>query len=352
MTVTRRCALVESPAQLLNVLELDRAEPAADNGSTARSERTRVAVLAPADQPTRTQLRAMTSLARQAGHEVSWFEPRLGGGSVAGSLRAMVAELGGVDRLVVGDPFSGIIQLIINLVRPSKVTIVDDGTATLEFARQWSSGEPLTRWHHRPGAPRVTSLVRGQIAGSLRRRLSPDGGCALRLFTAMPVILPGVEIVPNRYEWVRSRHHPPMIKSGADLAGTSLVESGVLDEDAYLETVASLASSHGVDRYFAHRKESARKLRKIVNLGLRVAKPLLPLELVARRGPIGSRVLSFPSTVVHTLPVVLAGTTSEVVVCTPSQAWYSPASPPRADAFLAGVTRSARGHHGLAAVAC
>ena len=83
-----------------------------------------------------------------------------------------------------------------------------------------------------------------------------------------------------------------------------------------------------------------------------MVQPLLPLELVARRGPIGRRVLSFPSTVVHTLPVVLAGSASEVVVCTLSHGWYGPAAPPGADDFLAGVTTSARRHHGLAAVAC
>ena len=168
----------------------------------------------------------------------------------------------------------------------------------------------------------------------------------------MPVVLPGIEIVPNRYAWVRSRYEPPVIKTAADLAGTSLVESGVVDQEAYLDTVADLAHTHGVDRYYAHRKEGDGKLRRISQLGLQVVKPLLPLELIARRGPIGHRVLSFPSTVVHTLPVVLSGSASEVVVCTLSHGWYGPAAPPRADDFLAGVTMSARRHHGLAAVAC
>ena len=137
----RRLALVESPAQLLNVLELEVREP--------QPEPAKIVVLAPAGEPTRTQLRAMTSLARQQGHEVAWYEPRLGGASVARSVRAMAADLRGVDRLVVGDLFSGVIGVIISVCRPTEVTIVDDGTATLEFARQWAAGEPLTRWHRR-----------------------------------------------------------------------------------------------------------------------------------------------------------------------------------------------------------
>ena len=348
----RRLALVESPAQLLNVLELDAREP--------QPEPTKIAVLAPSGEPSRTQLRAMTSLARQQGHEVTWYEPRLGGASVARSVRAMAADLRGVERLVVGDPFSGVIGVIISVSRPTEVTIVDDGTATLEFARQWAAGEPLTRWHERDGKARpvgpqvgsqLGSLVRGQVADALRRRLAPEA-CSLRLFTVMPVDLPGVAIVANSYDWVRARHHPPVIKTGADLVGTSLVESGVLDEEAYLDTVADLIRTHRVDRYFAHRKENDRKLARIHQLGIQVMQPLLPLELVARRGPIGRRVLSFPSTVVHTLPVVLAGSASEVVVCTLSHGWYGPSAPPRADSFLSSVTTEARRRHGLAAVAC
>jgi hypothetical protein len=346
-TGTRRLALVESPAQLLNVLELDHCEP--------QAVPTKIAVLAPTGEPTRTQLRAMTSLARRDGHEVSWYEPRLGGASVARSVRAMATDLRGVDRLVIGDPFSGIIQVIIAVTRATEVTIVDDGTATLEFARQWAAGEQLTRWHRR-SAPEARvplgGLLRGQVAGNLRRRLSPAVGCTLRLFTSMPVSLPGVEVVANGYGWVRQRHEPPVIKTAADLIGTSLVESGVLDEEAYLDTVADLARRHRVDRYFAHRKEDDRKLDRVAGLGLQVMQPLLPLELIARRGPIGRRVLSFPSTVVHTLPVVLAGSASEVVVCTLSSGWYGPEAPPRADAFLTDVTTRARRHHGLTAVAC
>ncbi len=347
MTSTRRLALVESPAQLLNVLELDYAE--------SQDQPTKIAVLAPSGEPTRTQLRAMTSLARQDGHQVSWYEPRLGGAPVARSVRAMAAELKGVDRLVVGDPFSGVIQVIISIAHPTEVTIVDDGTATMEFARQWAADEQLTRWHQwRPPVPRnqISGLVRGQMAGSTRRRLSQQFGCSLRLFTSMPVSLPSVDVVPNTYGWVRTRHEPPVIKTGADLVGTSLVESGVLDKDAYLHAVVELARDHRVDRYFAHRKEDDLKLQQISSLGLQVMQPILPLELVARRGPIGRRVLSFPSTVVHTLPVVLAGSASEVVVCTLSHGWYGPQAPPRADDFLSGVTTSAQAHHGLSAVAC
>ena len=146
-------ALVESPAQLLNVLELAQTQVSLAS--------VKIAILAPAEGPTRTQLRAMAGLARDAGHEVAWHEPRLGGAAVARSVRAMAGELCGVERLIVGDPFSGVIQVIISITRASEVTIVDDGTATLEFARQWLAGEQLSRWH------RIAARASGATSQSL-----------------------------------------------------------------------------------------------------------------------------------------------------------------------------------------
>ena len=340
-------ALVESPAQLLNVIELGFRD--AELGAV------RIAVLAPTAGPTRTQLRATMALARQSGHEVSWHEPRIGGASVARTLRALAGDLSVVERLVVGDPFSGVIQVIINITRPLDVTIVDDGTATLEFARQWAADEHLSRWHQvaTPHQRRhIASLARDQIAGGARRRLSPAVGCQLRLFTCMPVDLPKVQILRNQYGWVRDRYGTPEIRSGTDLVGTSLVESGVLQADAYLTGVESLTATHDVKRYFAHRKEADWKLDLVSRMGVEIVRPDLPLELVARRGPTSERILSFASTVVHTLPVVLAGTGVEVAVCDIGSGWYSPLANVHADEFLGAVSDSARRNHGLAAVAC
>jgi hypothetical protein len=346
-SVSSALALVESPAQLLNVIELAYADPELAG--------VRIAVLAPTVGPTRVQLRAMVGLARQAGHEVAWLEPRMGGASVARTVAALAGDLGKVDRLVVGDPFSGVIQVIINVTRAHEVTIVDDGTATLEFARQWVAGEHLSRWH-RVATPQqrrqISELARDQIAGTLRRRLSPELGCRLRLFTSMPVELPKVAILGNDYGWVRAHAGRPEVKLTADLVGTSLVESGVVEGEAYLMGVERLLARHGVDRYFAHRKEADWKLDLIGRMGVQVVRPDLPLEIVARRGPIGARVLSFPSTVVHTLPVVLAGVAAELVVCPIPGSWYAPGATRRADTFLDYVTTSASRRHGLLEMAC
>ncbi len=228
-------ALVESPAQLLNVIELAHHAARTTGEDAIDLGELRIAVLAPSQGRSREQLRAVVALARQEGLSVSWHEPRSGGASVARTIRGLLTELGRSRRLVVGDPFSGVLQVLIGLVRPSEVVVVDDGTATLEFVRQWAAGEALHRWHQpfvevRPG---VTGAARQQIAANLRRRLGPEAGTRLRLFTCMPLADAGLEsagvgVSSNTYAWLQGRFGHPDVLDGVDLIGTSLVESGVV----------------------------------------------------------------------------------------------------------------------------
>lgn len=167
----------------------------------------------------------------------------------------------------------------------------------------------------------------------------------MEIFSSMPMeeTPPGVTVTANAFAWTRSRFGPPRITKGADMVGTSLVETGVVDGDRYLEAVRSLAKTHGATRYFAHRREATEKLHRLaVETGLEIVRPDLPLELIARRGPVGRTILSFPSTVVHTLPLALVGTDVRVSVCDIDPEWLTRNASPRAQGFLSGVTGSAR----------
>jgi hypothetical protein len=346
----RTVALVESPAQLLNVVEW-----AHHDGVDGSAGDTSVLILAPKTETSRWQLRCMARLAREAGLTVAWHEARLGGAAIARTVRSLAGDLAGVDRLVLGDPFSGVMQVVASVYRTSEVVIVDDGTATLEFARQWATGEHLRRWHqvatveHRR---QITTFARDQIADSLRRRWRPESGCRLTVFSCLPVEVPRTRVLRNSYAWLRTQHPRPRVKAAADLVGTSLVETGVITEDEYLSAVTSLAAQHGADRYFAHRKEARDKLARIADIGLRIEMPELPLEVTIRQGAVGRLVISFPSTLVHTLPVVLADTAAELLVCDIDPSWFTPDAGANSSRFLGAVTSSARQQHGLASTAC
>ncbi|MGW3495067.1 hypothetical protein [Streptomyces sp. NPDC001020] len=363
---TSTLAFVESPAQLLNVLEwaYTRApRPPRGQLTDAVPTRTRhvmatgpagdpltLVVLSPTDPMTRGQLRRMAELARDEGHQVRWEEAR-------GGLTAPFRTIGGLapllrkaSRIVIGDPFSRYVQLLLTITRAPDLVVVDDGTATMEFVAQLAQGERLVRWHRRGGRPGPRDLVFSPVSAAARRRLMPSDRRGVEVFSAMPIEAApeGVRLTTNDFSWTRSRFGPPRLTRGADLVGTSLVETGVVDADRYLEAVRSLARSHGATRYFAHRRESSEKLHRLaVETGLEVVRPDLPLELIARRGPIGRTILSFPSTVVHTLPLALVGTEVRVAVCDIDPAWLTETASPRAQGFLAGVTGTARDAHRL-----
>ncbi|HZG02560.1 MAG TPA: hypothetical protein VE546_03090 [Streptomyces sp.] len=342
--------------QLLNVLEW--AHATRPGGAGERSGELTVVVLPPRDPMTRGQLRRMAELARDEGVAVRWEEARGGAGAPLKTVASLVGPLRRASRIVVGDPFSRYVQLLLSLARSERdggdgsggdgwggrgIVVVDDGTATMEFVTQLARGERLVRWH-RKGAGGARAALFAPISASARRRMTPSADQRVEVFSSMPVEPPEhVTVVRNDFAWTRARFGPPILTGGTDLVGTSLVETGVVDPERYLGAVASLARAHGATRYFAHRRESADKLHRITaETGLEIVRPDLPLELVARRGPIGRTVLSFPSTVVHTLPLALAGTGVTVVVCDVDPAWLTENASPRAQGFLSGVTGTAR----------
>ncbi|MFE9495517.1 hypothetical protein [Streptomyces collinus] len=313
-----------------------------------------VVVLAPTDPMTRGQLRRMADLARDEGYRVRWEEARGGTTAPFHTIGGLAGPLRRADRIVMGDPFSRYVQLLLTITRARDLVVVDDGTATMEFVTQLARGERLVRWHRKGGRPGPRDLLFAPVSSSARRRLTPSGRRRVEVFSSMPVTETpeGVTVTANDFAWTRARFGPPRITKGADMVGTSLVETGVVDGDRYLEAVRDLAKAHGATRYFAHRRENTAKLHRLAaETGLEIVRPDLPLELIARRGPIGRTILSFPSTVVHTLPLALAGTGVRVAVCDIDPGWLTENASPRAQGFLSGVTDTARDVHRLAAVA-
>ena len=344
----RTLALVESPVQLLNLLEWVHAERVAGgSGDHADHGDPEVVVLPPREAMSRGQLRRMAELARDEGLALRWLEPRTATTGPLRTLLRLAPALLRARRLVLGDPFSRFVQALLPLSRARDLVVIDDGTATMEFVALIDSGQRLVRWHRRGGGLRDVAF--GAVAAYARRRLTARGGRRVELFSSMPVTAPaGTQLRANRLEWTRARFGPPAVRAGADLIGTSLVETGVVDLDSYLAAVAAIARAQGATRYFAHRREREDKLRRLsAETGLEIVRPDLPLELVARRGPVGARLVSFPSTVVHTLPLALAGTGVEVAVCDVDPAWLTQGTSPRAHSFLTGITQAARNRHGL-----
>lgn len=322
----RTLGLVESPAQLLNALEWASFAGARDSA--------RLVIAGPGDPITRLQLHRLAELARTDGFSVGWSEVRGTPWQRARALAALAGLVRDADTLVLGDPYSGIAHLLLNSTRLTgrepRIVVVDDGTATLHYEQQWVSAEPLQRWHL--GGRSVPARLIGGRAYQLLGR----GSEAVELFTAMP-IRTRIPAVRNDYAWTRQRFGPPQLLDGIDLLGSSLAETGTISEAAYLAGVARLVSEHGLRRYLPHRKESAAKLARIAALGVELVRPDLPVEVYARRGPVATELWSFPSTVLHTLPLVLAGTGVSVRALEVADDWFSEQADQVARGFIAGI---------------
>ncbi|WP_353945330.1 hypothetical protein ABII15_29710 [Streptomyces sp. HUAS MG91] len=335
--MTRTLALVESPAQLLNVAEW------AHVGHQGEGSRVQVAVLLPMDPWSRVQLTRVTDLASASGLEILPFEVRSGVVSRMRQFNAVRQLVAQADRLVVGDLFSGMVQTLVPSATAHELVIVDDGTATTEFVRVVTEGLRLTRWHQQSNGARRDSKAMDWLSDPSRERT---------LFTCMEVAAPpGIRVVPNTYAWTRSRFARPTARGGADLLGTSLVETGIVEEKHYVQAVGRIVHARGVERYLAHRREDRDKLRRIAGAtGVEVVRPDLPLELLAAQGPIGRTVLTFPSTVAHTLPIVLRGHDVRLELCEIDEEWFTPTISPHAVGFLRAMADSAKQRHGLASM--
>lgn len=323
--MARVLALVESPAQLLNTIEW----------AHHTGEPTRIVQLSPTDPITRLQMHRVAELGVRPrpgvdGAQIEWAEVR---GTPAQRVRAMTRltrAMRDAEKVVLGDPYAGVAQLLLNAARDPELVVVDDGTAIMEYARQWAGSLPLKRWHLNDRT-RATKLF-----GARAERWLGERSERVSVFSAMPDTgeIPRID---NTYAWVRSLWAAPQLLDSTDLMGSSLVETGVVGEDAYLKGVERLARERRVRRYLPHRKERAAKLARIQAMGIELLRPDLPMELHARRGPIGRTLLSFPSTVIYTLPLVLVGAEVTVETITVDDTWFTDETAEASRDFIRGM---------------
>lgn len=195
----------------------------------------------------------------------------------------------GAAHLVVGDAYSGVVHASVAMRMPQRVTIVDDGSASLGLPSALDGQRPLSR----DGAGSAIS----SLAASRIRTLDAAGD--LELFSYYPLDHPAW--IPNRFAWLSSRRVDGL--AGGDVVlGSASVVDGLLSEDAYL---AWLAGHPAGARYLPHRRESRVTIAAAAVLGLEVVEHGLPVELVLL-GSRDLRITTLPSSAADTLRILLA----------------------------------------------
>ncbi len=155
----------------------------------------------------------MAELARDEGYEVRWEEARGGATAPFQTIGGLLPLLRRAHRVVMGDPFSRYVQLLLMMSRARDLVVVDDGTATMEFVTQLARGERLVRWHRKGGRRGVRELMLAPVSSSARRRLTPSGRRTVEVFSSMPIEETplGVTVTANEFSWTRARFGPPRI---------------------------------------------------------------------------------------------------------------------------------------------
>jgi hypothetical protein len=324
----RTLALVESATQLINA-----AEWAHDSGEDAN---TNIIVLAPNDCESVRQINGVADAARASGLSVAVLPVRARRPAAPVFGARVLAAVARANQLVIGDPFSRYIHTLLPAAQADQVVIVDDGTATWDYAACIESGAPLMRWTHpsanaRPAAIRATRL------------LTPSPRRSIDVFTCLRDATPvGAVGLVNRYRWIRSQHTPEVIDDQVDVLGTSLVDSGVVERHAYLDAVAMLARAGTPVRYVAHRREAEHLVAEIATIdNVRVVRPDRPVEMLLRQGPVARELIAFPSTAAHTLPVVLCDLDVRLRVQPIAASWFTPQATQRARSFVARIAHDA-----------
>lgn len=214
------------------------------------------------------------------------------------------------DHWVVGDGFSGQFRLAAAVLRPRRITFLDDGGLAVAFADTLLGRRPYARPHVDERG--LTTAVAPLAAEVVHRRAAARG---VALFTAFDLGEERFDALSDRGFGIR-RHDFPWTRAtapGAPGLGPRIVLGSALPVDGrmmlvdYLRWVRDAAAGAAV--YLPHRRETQEQLDGVATLpGVRIHATGLPVELVLAGAREALEVHTLPSSTATTLPLVLAGT--------------------------------------------
>lgn len=216
---------------------------------------------------------------------------------------------------LIGDGFSGQFRLAASVLRPRRITFLDDGANTRAFADVLLGRRPFAR----PGVDERGMTTR-LVPFALHRIHTRARAHAVDFFTAFELgehrltelADRGMGVRRHAFEWTRRTAPDPQLPTARLLLGSARPVDGRMGLDDYLGWVAGHASA-GPVTYLPHRREPAAQLAAVTAIeNVTVSRLALPVELVlaGTRRPL--QILTLPSSITTTLPLVLDGTGSLV----------------------------------------
>lgn len=209
---------------------------------------------------------------------------------------------------LVGDGFSGQFRLAATILRPRRVTFLDDGANTVALADALRGDRPYAR----PGVDekRMTRTFAPFAAMAVLERARTGHA---DFFTAFPLGATRTECLRDRgfgveshdFPWTRRTQRAPHDLGERVVLGSARPVDGRMTLDGYLEWLADVTAGRPAT-YLPHRRETPAQLAAVARLAhLEIRHPQLPVELVlaGARGPLD--VLTLPSSTTTTLALAL-----------------------------------------------
>jgi hypothetical protein len=219
------------------------------------------------------------------------------------------------DHWLVGDGYSGQFRLAAAILRPRRITFLDDGALAVAYADTLLGRRPYAR----PGQTErgMTTAVAPFTAELIRRRANERRA---GMFTAFDLGAERIDALADRgfdirrhdFAWTRAAAPVPADIGRRVVLGSARPVDGHMMLVDYLRWVRDAAAGDAV--YLPHRRETTEQLDAVASLpGIRIRQTNLPVELVLAGavGPLDIHTL--PSSTVTTLPLVLAGTKATVL---------------------------------------
>lgn len=220
---------------------------------------------------------------------------------------------------LVGDGFSGQFRLAAAVLRPHRITFLDDGALALAYADTLLGRRPYARPHVAERG--LTTRVAPFAAELVHRRA---GARRAHLFTAFDLGAERIEalgdlgfgIRRHDFSWTRATAPAAEDLGRRIVLGSARPVDGRMPLIEYLAWVTDAAAGRAV--YLPHRRETPEQLAAVSELpGVRVRETRLPVELVLAGAREALDIRTLPSSTSSTLPLVLAGTGSTVRTGTP-----------------------------------
>ena len=239
---------------------------------------------------------------------------------------------------VLGDPFSGQQQSgLLRRTRVSDVVIVDDGLNTLAAVEALATNKPLVR----PGqVPSPARKALGLGMTHILRKVAFSG--KLTVFTAMPPTqrleqelgVVDAHVIFHQYPWLSDLPNQSPITEPHVIVGSGFVADGHINAADYIAWVARIAEQ-GKVRYFPHRRTPLAVRYQIGQLpGVTVSEETASVEIALRSLTDQQTVHMLPTTALITLTPLLHGRGVTILPAAVPDSWWTEATPVSLRDFL------------------